>query len=279
MAASPKHAPIVGATQSSQANATRSCSLEARSAAPSGGGCGVYCQCIPGDVDITPSKVTSITTISGHVGTVVYEALTLAEYSGLKASTTVTITDLVATSTDSNTDMETFVAVVVSRGGLQFGAAVAIAAIQPPSTLPDGGEEDNEGSERGLRRLRNCDGDSFARCQADIYHSCACLWLGTNGKDVDIENGDPDPITPDQLSSLVAAVFTTAWGAMSSSVPGLLDDHAVVSCPYASYTPTTSLNTGAASVTFLPVTNCYCNCGPAITPQYWGTISDHSTTS
>jgi len=96
---------------------------------------------------------------------------------------------------------------------------------------------------------------------------------------VDIENDDPGAITPDQLSSLVAAVFTTAWGAMSSSVPGLLQDPTVVSCPYASYTPTTSLNTGTASVTFLPVTNCYCNCGPTMTPQYWGTNSDHSTTS
>jgi hypothetical protein len=83
---------------------------------PFSGGCGVYCQCVPGAVDITPGKVTSITTVGGQAGTVVYEALTLAEYSGLKASTTVTITDLVATSTDSSADMETFVAVVVAGG-------------------------------------------------------------------------------------------------------------------------------------------------------------------
>jgi hypothetical protein len=79
-------------------------------------GCGVYCQCIPDAVDTTPGKVTSITTISGQAGTVVYEPVTLAEYSDLKASTTVTITDLVATSTDSSADMETFVAVVVAGG-------------------------------------------------------------------------------------------------------------------------------------------------------------------
>ncbi|KAH8763501.1 hypothetical protein F5882DRAFT_522552 [Hyaloscypha sp. PMI_1271] len=319
------------------------------------GGCGVYCQCVPGAVDITPGKVTSITTVSGQAGTVVYEALTLAEYSGLKASTTVTITDLVATSTDSSADMETFVAVVVAGGiawwvAEQFGAAAAIAAIQPPSELPDGGEEDDQvcqkdpkedcadcggansvklcssgaevgcpcdenqkcpdepprctdascGGDNGQSQCsatgaingctccpsttiscsdNNCNGDDFSQCQAETYHGCGCLWLGNDGTDVDIENDDPGAITPDQLSSLVAAVFTTAWGAMSSSVPGLLQDPTVVSCPYASYTPTTSLNTGTASVTFLPVTNCYCNCGPTMTPQYWGTNSDHSTTS
>lgn len=86
------------------------------------GGCGVYCQCIPDAVDNNPGKVTSITTIDGQAGTVVYEPLTLAEYTGLKASTTVTITDLVATSTDSSADMETFVAVVVA-GGVMWWAA------------------------------------------------------------------------------------------------------------------------------------------------------------
>jgi hypothetical protein len=49
---------------------------------PFSGVCGVYCQCIPGAVDITPGKVTSITTVDGQAGTVVYEPLTLAEYSG-----------------------------------------------------------------------------------------------------------------------------------------------------------------------------------------------------
>ncbi|KAE8447023.1 hypothetical protein EG329_011157 [Mollisiaceae sp. DMI_Dod_QoI] len=48
------------------------------------GGCGVYCQCVPGALDVIPGKVTSITTIGSQAGTVVYEALTLAEYTGLK---------------------------------------------------------------------------------------------------------------------------------------------------------------------------------------------------
>ena len=80
------------------------------------GGCGVYCKCISDAKDNNPGRITSVATIDGQAGTVVYEALTLSEYSGLQASTTITITDLVATSTDSSADMETFVAVVVAGG-------------------------------------------------------------------------------------------------------------------------------------------------------------------
>lgn len=89
--------------------------------------------------------------------------------------------------------------------------------------------------------------------------------------------------TPPQSSSSVFASptqRTVPWDVISTPIsdppeaPTIFD-----SCPYESFTATTSLNTGSASVTFLPVTNCYCNCGPTMTPQYWGTNSDKSSTS
>ena len=78
---------------------------------------------------------------------------------------------------------------------------------------------------------------------------------------------------------MAAAVFTTAWSAMISAVPGLSSRHTTVNCPYESYTPTSSLNTGTMAVTFLPVTNCYCNCGPTIRGLYWGTNAARTTSS
>lgn len=92
------------------------------------GGCGVYCQCIPDAKDTTPGQVTSITTVSGQTGTVIYEAHTLTEYTSLKASTTVTITDVVATSTDSSAEMETFIVVVVA-GGIAWWVAGEFALV------------------------------------------------------------------------------------------------------------------------------------------------------
>lgn len=98
------------------------------------GGCGVYCQCISNAVDITPGKVTSVATVDGQAGTIVYEPMTLSEYSGLRASTTVTVTNLVATSTDSSSDMETFVA-VVAAGGILWWAAREFALVLVSSCL------------------------------------------------------------------------------------------------------------------------------------------------
>lgn len=80
------------------------------------GGCGTYCQCEPDGVDNTPGKVTSTAVVGGQTGTVIWEPLTLSEYTGLMASTTVTITDMVQTSTDSSSGMETFVAVIFAGG-------------------------------------------------------------------------------------------------------------------------------------------------------------------
>lgn len=58
----------------------------------------------------------------------------LSEYSDLRASTTVTVTNLVATSTDSSSDMETFVAVVVA-GGILWWAAREFALVLVSSCL------------------------------------------------------------------------------------------------------------------------------------------------
>lgn len=61
-----------------------------------------------------PGKVTSITTVDGQAGTVVYKALTLVEYTSLKASTTIIITNLVVISINSNTDIETFLTIIIT---------------------------------------------------------------------------------------------------------------------------------------------------------------------
>lgn len=80
---------------------------------------GVYCKCVANQ----PSKVhkvTSVATVKGKVGTVIWEPMTISKYRGLKASTTVTLTH--TTTTDDKKGLQTFVAVVVA-GGIAWWAA------------------------------------------------------------------------------------------------------------------------------------------------------------
>jgi hypothetical protein len=78
-------------------------------------GCyGYRCKCSDdGGPDNSP-KVTSTTVVDGQTGTAVWEPLTLTEYSGLQASTTVTLTESATSSGDSS--IETAIAVVYAGG-------------------------------------------------------------------------------------------------------------------------------------------------------------------
>jgi hypothetical protein len=71
---------------------------------------GYVFQCLDDGPPDTNPKVTSIAVVDGETGTVVWEPLSLTEYSNLKVSTTVTLTDSATASSDS--EIETVVVVV-----------------------------------------------------------------------------------------------------------------------------------------------------------------------
>lgn len=82
-----------------------------------GVGCqGYYCKCTHEGEDHNP-QVTSTTVVNGQTGTVIYEPITLTQYSKLRYHTTVTVTE-VATSTasDGGVGLETALAVVFAGG-------------------------------------------------------------------------------------------------------------------------------------------------------------------
>jgi len=82
-----------------------------------GYGCnGYYCKCQHEGQNHNP-RITSTTVVNGQTGTVVYEPITLTQYSNLRYHTTVTLTDLAATTTsDGATGLETALAVVFAGG-------------------------------------------------------------------------------------------------------------------------------------------------------------------
>ncbi|KAI1373222.1 hypothetical protein F4677DRAFT_462401 [Hypoxylon crocopeplum] len=137
---------------------------------------------LTGDQELCPfpGKVTSITTVNGQAGTVVWEPKTIAEYSRLRASTTATFTDLVD-STDGESELATVVAVVVAGGiawwaASQNGAAVAIAAISPPSELPGDGRGDDERCKKDPKEdCQDCGGgDNLKLCISGPELGCPC---------------------------------------------------------------------------------------------------------
>ncbi|GJC87158.1 hypothetical protein ColLi_09996 [Colletotrichum liriopes] len=73
---------------------------------------GYYCKCTHEGQDHNP-QITSTTVVNGQTGTVIYEPITLTQYSNLRYHTTVTVTE-VATSTasDGGVGLETALAVV-----------------------------------------------------------------------------------------------------------------------------------------------------------------------
>jgi len=83
---------------------------------PGGKPCrGFYCKCSDnGGPDNSP-KVTMTSVVNGETGTVVWEPMTLDEYKGLRASTTVTLTES-ATASGADSGLETVAAVVFAGG-------------------------------------------------------------------------------------------------------------------------------------------------------------------
>lgn len=80
---------------------------------------GFYCQCTHDGEDHTP-QITSTAVVGGETATVVFEPKTLTEYAGLRASTTLTVTETTTTS-DGATGLETGV-LVVFAGGVSWWA-------------------------------------------------------------------------------------------------------------------------------------------------------------
>jgi hypothetical protein len=81
---------------------------------------GYYCKCSHDGEDHNP-QVTSTTVVNGQTGTVIWEPTTLAFYTKLRASTTVTFTEA-ATTSDGGNGLETAVAVIFA-GGIAWWAA------------------------------------------------------------------------------------------------------------------------------------------------------------
>jgi hypothetical protein len=78
-------------------------------------GCyGYYCDCVSDNKPDPNPKVTITTVVDGQTGTAVWEPLTLTDYTQLRASTTVTITESATNTGDSQ--VETVVAVVFAGG-------------------------------------------------------------------------------------------------------------------------------------------------------------------
>ncbi|KAJ3565379.1 hypothetical protein NPX13_g7526 [Xylaria arbuscula] len=138
----------------------------------SGYGCtGYYCKCSHEGEDHNP-QITLTTVVNGQTGTVVYEPLTLTQYSNLRYHTTVTLTDVATTTTsDGATGLETALAVVFA-GGIAWiaisesGGAAAIAAIEPPTQKPEDAKEDDRSCKRDPEEeCPDCGGsDGYGLC-------------------------------------------------------------------------------------------------------------------
>lgn len=77
---------------------------------------GYYCQCTHDGEDHNP-QITSTTVVDGQTGTVIYEPMTLPQYTNLRSHTTVTLTEVATTTTsDGGTGLETALAVVFAGG-------------------------------------------------------------------------------------------------------------------------------------------------------------------
>lgn len=99
-----------------------------------GFGCGgYYCKCTHEGQDHNP-QVTSTTVVNGQTGTVIYEPITLTQYSNLRYHTTVTVTE-VATSTasDGGVGLETALAVVFAGGIAWIAICKFLSKIQDAS--------------------------------------------------------------------------------------------------------------------------------------------------
>lgn len=75
---------------------------------------GYYCSCTHGGEDHSP-QITSTAVVNGDTATVVFEPKTLTEYTNLRASTTLTVTETTTTS-DGDSGLETGTLVVFAGG-------------------------------------------------------------------------------------------------------------------------------------------------------------------
>lgn len=83
---------------------------------PGGKPCrGYYCKCSDNGGPGNSPKVTMTSVINGETGIVVWEPMTLDDYQGLRASTTVTLTESV-TASGADSGVETVAAVVFAGG-------------------------------------------------------------------------------------------------------------------------------------------------------------------
>lgn len=100
---------------------------------------GYYCKCTHEGEDHNP-QITSTTVVDGQTGTVIYEPITLTQYSNLRYHTTVTVTE-VATSTasDGGVGLETALAVIFA-GGIGW---IAICKSCPSSKITSGPRRKN----------------------------------------------------------------------------------------------------------------------------------------
>ncbi|KAI1081985.1 hypothetical protein F5B20DRAFT_588095 [Whalleya microplaca] len=148
-----------------------------------GVGCyGYYCKCTHDGEDHNP-QITSTTVVSCQTGTVIYEPLTLTQYSKLRSKTTVTLTD-VATATTSAKDGESLetVLAVVFAGGITWlavsesGGAAAIAAIKPPINKPEDAKNDDSSCKSNPKEeCPNCGGsDRVGLCSSGEQGGCPC---------------------------------------------------------------------------------------------------------
>ncbi|KAJ8127625.1 hypothetical protein O1611_g6011 [Lasiodiplodia mahajangana] len=147
-----------------------------------GAGCqGYFCKCTHDGEDHNP-QITSTTVIGGQTGTVIYEPLTLTQYSDLRYRTTVTLTEVAtATYSDDAGGMETALAVIFA-GGIAWvavsetGGAAAIAAIEPPSQKPEDAKDDDKSCKRDPEEdCPDCGGsDGYGLCSSGDQAGCPC---------------------------------------------------------------------------------------------------------
>ncbi|KAF2848239.1 hypothetical protein T440DRAFT_401802 [Plenodomus tracheiphilus IPT5] len=129
---------------------------------PGGKPCrGYYCKCSDeGGPDNSP-KVTMTSVVNGETGIAVWEPMTLDDYKGLRASTTVTLTES-ATASGADSGMET-VAAVVFAGGVAWYLACSR-------------EDDNTCKNNGNKPdCDDCGGNSpFGLCSSGNQENCPC---------------------------------------------------------------------------------------------------------
>ncbi|KAH8164209.1 hypothetical protein CIB48_g4019 [Xylaria polymorpha] len=147
-----------------------------------GFGCqGYFCKCTHDGEDHN-QQITSSTVVNGQTGTVIYEPLTLTEYSNLRSHTTVTLTEIAtATYSDDAGGMETALAVIFAGGiawivASESGGAAAIAAIEPPSEKPeDAKDDDPECKSNPEEECPKCGGDDgHGLCSSGDQAGCPC---------------------------------------------------------------------------------------------------------